>query len=589
MEINEVLGNCLDRIEKQEKHKHYEHTVKLANDYRALVTGVGLEDFLRRLKKRESDNDFIARKELTEFINKSVGESLIKPIKKLMRLTNVHSMIKYKDGSDNEIADVFIKFASIKGEDDVENYIEEELIIQSIIDPNSFVIMDKYIGVDGEDYPEVQEIPSENVFYYSYKHGRLECLVVQTKNHLDKAVYHIYEADNIIVLEELEDKDGDSIKEEIENGFKYKIGKKVYSLEIFNHGLNMIPAFRVGFKSDIRTNRETKESFIDPAVPYLKKLVASVSEFDLANAKHAFPRVFAYEQRCPGTPEKNEICHNGKIKTKNSVCDRCGGSGVLIPESSLDSIIMAIPKNREDFIDLSKMMHTESTDIELLNYMKETIKDYVSQAEKSIYGTNTIVSDSMVKTATENIFDNEKRSDALQPFAKNISKWWVKIHEKGLMLLGKDDGAIVEHRYPRNLKMQSVSDMIQEIKMLKEGGADNVFVDAVQDEIAEKRFVDKPNALKRYKVYKEHKPFNGDSEVTVQYKISNGLVRKSDEVLWANFIDIMDKAEKSVVGDVQFIDLPFEKREELVSSVLDIYVNNLNTFDSLLGSIDEEE
>ena len=123
----------------------------------------------------------------------------------------------------------------------------------------------------------------------------------------------------------------------------------------------------------------------------------------MANLKHAFPRLFGYERKCVGIPHEHKHCDNGKVKTDGSVCTVCNGRGILVPESSMDSITLPLPKDPHDLHDLSKLSHTEGTDIPLLNYMKETILEYVQDAEKSIYGVITLGKNEVTKTATENI------------------------------------------------------------------------------------------------------------------------------------------------------------------------------------------
>ena len=588
MILTKDILKAVKGIETQTKHKHYAHTVELAKDYRALMTGEKplLEPYLRKLKKRESKEDRTERLELTEFINKAVGEHLTKTVRKLMRISNVHEVIKYdkdeKDLEGTEMVDLMSKFFRVSEDGDVNGYIEDDLLMQSIIDPNTFVILDKFED-NGVDMPYATDIPSEHIFDFVYRHRVLNMLTVETSFLIDKKTYnkyHIYTPDSIIVLTGREKvssvKDFDY--EELESDQTIKLKDKYYNVEIYDTQLGVVPAFRLGFKPDLRTNRETKESFIDPAVPYLKKLVGSVSEFDLANLKHAFPRLFGYERKCPGIPHEHKQCDNGKVRTDNSVCTVCKGKGILVPESSMDSITLPLPKDPNELHDLSKLSHTESTDIPLLTYMKETITGYVQDAEKSIYGVVSLGKKEVTKTATEKLLEQESISDALEPFAKAISKWWKSTYILGAKLLKMDNGLVIEHQYPRNLRIQTVGEMIEEIKVLKDSGADSIFLEAVQDEIAEKRFVDKPTLLNKYRIYRDHKPFNGDSEQTIQYKITNNLVTKKDSILWANFIDIMEQIEfdQHELGK-EFVELPKNKRNELIEAKLKEYTEDLST------------
>jgi hypothetical protein len=586
MILSEQTIKAIKGIKDGKRHKNYDHTVKLANDYKALMTGDKdlLKDYLRILKKRENEEDRMERIQLTEFINKSVGEHLTKTVRKLMRISNIHMSVKYNSKEQKatgiEVVEFMSRFERFSEEGDVDGYIEEDLIMQSIIDPNTFVVISKFDS-NGVEMPYAKDIPSKNIFDYSYSYGELQMLNVETSQEEKKelSIYYVYTKDEIIILREIDKQPTLSEFDYIEltTGQTIKLKERYFTVEVYETKLGVVPAFRIGFKSDIRTNRETRESFIDPAVPYLKKLVGSVSEFDLANLKHAFPRLFGYERKCPGQPMQGKHCDNGKIKTDGTDCSVCKGRGILVPESSMDSITLPLPKDPSELHDLSKLSHSESTDIELLRYMKETIVSYVQDAEESIYGVVSLGRKEIAKTATEKMLEQESISDALEPFAKAISKWWRMTHYISAKLLRMDKGIVIEHQYPRNLRIQSVSEMIDEIKVLKDSGADSIFLEAIQDEVAEKRFIDKPSLLKKYRVYREHKPFNGDTDISIQYKIANNLVTKRDSVLWANFIDIMEQVEndQSELGLV-FIDLPKEKRIELIEAKLEEYLEKLN-------------
>lgn len=589
MELTTDIIKAINAVETQTKHKHYDHTVQLAKDYKALITGEKdlLKGYLRVLKKRETEGDRKERLELSEFINKAVGEQLTKTLRKLMRLSNVHASITYDRGAEKlkgtEVVELMERFERISEDGDVMGYIEDDLLMQSIVDPNSFIVLDKF-EENGIELPYATDIPSKNIFNFKYRYRVLQMLTVETsftgEKGKDLNKYHIYTPDHILVLTQKEK--NQTVKEfsyeEIVNGEIINLDNKFYEVELYETNMGCVPAFRIGFKPDLRTDRETKESFIDPAVTYLKKLVGAVSEFDLANLKHAFPRLFGYERKCPGIPNEGKHCDGGKLKIGGGDCTVCNGRGILVPESSMDSITLPLPKDPADLHDLAKLSHTEGTDIELLEYMKKTILDYVQDAEKSIYGVITLGKDEVTKTATEKILQQEVISDSLEPFAKAISKWWKATHLIGAKLLTMDKGIIIEHQYPRNLRIQSVGEMIEEIKVLKDSGADSIFLEAVQDEIAEKRFVDKPSLLHKYRVYREHKPFNGATEQSIQYKIANNLVRKEDAILWANFIDIIEEIEyEQNEKNKEFVDLPKGERNALIEEKLKKYVTDLTT------------
>ena len=78
MDIIEKLKVFKKLIKGNKRHADYARTVELASEYKAHVSGVGLDAYLKKFARREDDEMFEQRKRLTNSISQSVASSLQK-------------------------------------------------------------------------------------------------------------------------------------------------------------------------------------------------------------------------------------------------------------------------------------------------------------------------------------------------------------------------------------------------------------------------------------------------------------------------------------------------------------------------------
>ena len=102
MDVTEKLKKFKKKKSSNKKHADYQRTVDLAKEYKAHVSGVGIDDYLKRFAKREDEEMFEQRKRLTNSISQSVASSLQKPFYKVARNKNVKKKFTLKGDKNRE-------------------------------------------------------------------------------------------------------------------------------------------------------------------------------------------------------------------------------------------------------------------------------------------------------------------------------------------------------------------------------------------------------------------------------------------------------------------------------------------------------
>ena len=113
MEITDLVG----LIAKQSRHKDYNRVCELAKDYKAWVTGIGLDEQLRQITKRESKEDFTQRVALTAHIIPSAVNKARAVFTKGLRSNAINLFYSHTDKAKTEsLSEVLAEFYGMKNE-----------------------------------------------------------------------------------------------------------------------------------------------------------------------------------------------------------------------------------------------------------------------------------------------------------------------------------------------------------------------------------------------------------------------------------------------------------------------------------------
>ena len=609
MDFTEKLTKFKKKKSSNKKHADYQRTVDLAKEYKAHVSGVGIDDYLKRFAKREDEEMFEQRKRLTNSISQSVASSLQKPFYKVARNKNVKKKFTLKgDKTREEIVQKMI--SGFYGTNELNTkgldfWLKNRFIELTFTDPNAFVVIEweaKPENVPLEPYP--YEVNSIDAYDYVYKHGVLNELFTrqsETIIYLDKDGAEKEKVVDAFTLYEI----GSSLKvvEYCPKYFEAKgividetrqmtfVENEIHFIATYNEtNLDFIPAFRVGYIRDTATDGRTFVNPFESAMPYFRKALKAVSELDLSITLHTFPQKLQYVTKCKGKGTKK--CNNGMVSGTQTVCSECKGSGLQIHTSGQDAIYFPLPDTPDEMFDLDKILVYKQPPIDLIKFQDDYVRNLNKDAHLSVYNSNMFLAEDpqFAKTATEVNTNTQGIFDTLFPYTEKFSEVWKTAVKVFVRLSGFLTDFELIHIFPTDLEIKTVAVLMAELKLANESEAPSYFRDAILEEIANQVY--EGDELGREKHFTRHKffPFSGKTETEIQFLMASPYVSNFTKVLYANFEAIFTDIEKAVPNFYKLnYNLQWEKLNEFVKPYLEEIKQQSEPMRIDWGATDTEE
>jgi hypothetical protein len=507
-----------------------------------MVSGDGISDLLRRIVKRETEEEFEMRKTITNSIIPPTLASTKMPFQKTVRTKPKKRDISW-GGNDEARKDEFEKFIEgYWGDASLEKFLEYAYVDYNYIDPNAFLIteFDRFDPRKEKARPYPFIATSEQCVMYEIKNNILLYLIVRLPikykvNSIDTEGYKytIYLGQDTITFTQAE---GPGEGETVE------IEKKYYTVEYFAPKNTKVPARRMGYKRDAETQGRTFVSVFHDVIPYLNKTLKIDSELDLSTAMTAFPQRFEYVTSC------NECGGSGILKD-GKMCGYCKGTGrEPLHNSTMDVITLHLPRNKEEMIDLENMLVYKSPPIDLLTFQKDYINELRANVYLMMFNKELLDKNEVAATATEKVLEIDNLNDTLRPFARSLSTLWKFVVADIATYTDNAKGIEIEHEYPEDFKFKSMTEMMRELQAAKDANASTSTIAKIEDDINEKLYADQPYDLKVIRIKNSLNPFRGYKEETIALLISQNLTTKFNAVLYANIESIFNEIENEVPG-----------------------------------------
>jgi hypothetical protein len=512
---------------------------------------------LEQIITRESQAEFDQRKRLTNSIIPPTLASTKLSFQKAVRKKPKVRKIDWETEGDYEKrqAELEKKIAEYWGDASLEKFFEYAYVDYNYLDPNAFLIteFDEFDSNKEKAKPYPFIATSQQAIMFEFKNNILQYLVVKLPIALvdDKgkeyegSKYTIYLGTDTIVFTEVRDK---PIFYTLDNEFPegIEIGGKYYTVSYFIPKSDKIPARRFGFKHDSQTQGRTFVSVFHDVIPYLNKTLKIDSELDLSTAMTAFPQRFRYVNPCPD-------CKGGML-LDGKTCGTCHGTGKEpIHASTMDVVTLDLPSDKLDMIDLDKLLVYKAPPIELLEFQEKYIQNLRASIYLMMFNKELMTRNELTNTATEVKITEDNMNDTLKPFASGLSTLWEFVVTDIATFTDLGKGLIVEHQYPDDFKFKTAADMVDELKRFKEAGAASSTIAAVEDDLNEMLYADRPDDLKIMRIKNQHNPFRGYSEEAVRLLIAQNLTTKFNAVKWANLESIFNDLEQE--SDVWIYDM----------------------------------
>ena len=481
------------------RHKNYDRTVELYNQYLALSTGEGIEDYLTRFSSRESKEAFDERVNVTVDISKSVTKNLCHVFYRVTRTPGVR--INYETPKSDDYASILRDF----GRYGLAGYMEKRFTDLVKIDPNAWIVVD-FKGTDGNEYarPYPLEFYSPDVMDYAYNNSELLYVVVRQEiARIDNdgmlvnvTDYTCYTSDGAVKFEARPDVEtaqpfdpmgvyesgtlvGFNNRTEKIDG-KDKETADVYMVIIPEpYELERVPALNVGYIPDELTRGETFVNFFDNAVPYQLKLIKTNSEADISSCKHAFAQKLQFVRECPNNCEQD---NTGTYCVDGCACKTCGGKGYIdMHTSGLDCVTIPLNDDTKD-LNLDNLVKYVQTPVDTLRYQDEKVQSLIEMCKRVIYNSDIISKGEITDTAYQSMIESQNVLDTIYIYAVHYATCYAWMYEIIGAITGID--VTVNINVSKDMSLMTRDELISLASAAKQAGLNPLLIKVINDEIA---------------------------------------------------------------------------------------------------------
>jgi hypothetical protein len=589
MELQTALDYLPLVIEKDIRHIDYKRVCELATKYFAYYTGFGLDEMLQQVTSTETKEEFDQRKLLTKHITKSILNSTKIPFNKSLRKKPEYNKIDFiTKNKEDAIKEINEYIETFNGTRSLDEFLEVLFIEFNYHDPNAWSIVEFETNDPlrkAQPYPFIAT--SDQVIDFKLNNGILDYVIVmldikyqEEGKEKDGKKYTLYAGNETIVIQNVS-------KEYVlqPNQESIIIKDERYLKEVFTVKAKTDPdltpaAIRFGYLCDPKTQYRTFLSIFDCAMPYLEKTLKINSEFDQSNAMITFAQRYAYMPTCT-----HEGCNSG-IMPDGSNCPSCNGTGMVQAHSGVQQIIsLPMPRSKEEMLDLNGLLVYKTPPIELLTFQKDYINQLKIDIHTTIFNVDLISKSEVSTTATEQLLNRDNMNDTLLPFARHYSEvrthhvYFIAVYTDNVKTVRENNKTqpdiIITHKFPYDFKLKTLNELMGDLKAAYDSKASIATISAIEDDINEILYYDRPDELKKIRTINKYNPFRGNTPDEVKLMISSNLVSKFDQVLYTNLFNIFAELEREN-QEPWFYDLDEKKIYDLVVKKVEERTATLN-------------
>ena len=576
------------------RHKHYDHTKKVAKWCYQMMTGDDQREYLVQYKNSETGEQKENRIKIYSSLTQYVSHKTMKAFDAVKRVDNIKEVLEYPEQGETQtkkIEEIRERLAKFYNNSHAKNYLHEAFQFFNFYDPNGFLVieMENLDQLEKDVWTYPLEVTSKEAVDYKRRNGDLQYLTIMLpckykektdKNEVEEkegCAYTIYAADKAIRITELGEP-GKAVVPEgigtIELKSEQSDKATLFRYEEFETKSKVVPAIQFGYLKDPRTQRQTFVSPLYPAEKILKDLIITKSEYDLAKALHGFLQKFAFAEPCDFSmrPEKGPRlnCNEG-IMTDGSECPACKGTGYKLHHTVQDVILYELPRQGEgNGIKLADMVHYQEIPDHLIKAQKEDCEELANKVSKAVFNTEIFERSQVVETATAKRIDLDSVYNVLSEYSDHFALMYKFIVYITAVHLKNDDELSNEYVFPHDFKLESLMELIiNRAEMVKAG----VPMDAIfkQDlAIIERQYADDAETIARMAARLSWKPFYDKRENELMYVISTLDDDDFEKVLWTYYDRIMTDIENEKTKH-KFHELDYSDQKEIIEKKVGEY------------------
>lgn len=301
---------------------------------------------------------------------------------------------------------------------------------------------------------------------------------------------------------------------------------------------NICPAFRLG-AYPYKEHPEICELFAQSAVPALQDLMRDANYLAVMKTLHCFPDRAEYVKPCKHENEQGECCEGGwygGIRAADHRCKSCGGLGYAATVSEQTTKRLPWPESADELVELQKLSHYFERPIDIVQtYINETER-ITNQVVRVVMNQEIFERPSGTATATEIRVNYDRIYNKLMPFAEQVAAGWEYAYMVAFAYLGANGDA--EMRYPADMKMMSIDELLVQLGAAKANGAPIEVIDGINTDLIQKQYRAMPDVAADVSALQSWKPWRDKTDAQVAAIIGGRAETDFQRRLWENFTEI---------------------------------------------------
>lgn len=583
MNTQEAYDKIVEIIQADYRHPDYDRTVAVAEWAYSMMTGDDQGQYIN-VRLNESQDQKDQRERLYNSITGLASRQVASIFNKVRRTDGIQEMTDH-DNSDAKDALTAALDTFYKGQH-LREYLFDRLEYFTFYDPNAWIICERRntVNTEGatvavESYP--LEIPCHQAIDFAVDRGLVRYLVVgipRKEMHDDKEVtlfdYYLYAAGTTLHFHEYagtsEPMPGYSpvalIKPDDTTAF--------FLFQSFQTGSNEFPGFRAGCYADPATQGRTFFTPLHYAEKVYKDLMIDKSNHDVDRTIHHNPQKYVYAPMCRyENQETGERCDGSDSyfkDTKDHKCPRCHGKGSQYHLSSQDIVVISYDPEAPDLTlpPLSNFAFYVNLPDWLPKWMAEQIKDGINRVFSAVFATQIDGrANPGPQTATEVVLDYEQAYNVLQPYAELYSLGFetvVRVSADYLEL--NREGLTAMHRFPRDFKMETISQLLEKYKTAKAAGVSMDVLNGIERDILAKQYRNRPDLVANWAAFQNFLPFRDKTPEMIGFILSARSETDFDRVLYENFATLTGEIQTQL--ETWFYQIPYTEQKRLIGEAV---------------------
>lgn len=561
-------------VHKGYKHPSYNECVKKAHAMQVHANGEFPSDLIGERRPSESKAVFEYRKKIYQSVTEQPFSKIQNSLAKIRKSSDWTIQYKKKNAKvvDEESLEAYCEH-NFPDYESLTNWTFSVMLKQYLVDPNSLIIIYPLSVVDDNSYSTPFPFIFESEKVIDYIPNELAVILSDKKTPEGWDIYYFFN------------------QQEVWEAKQININGQYQLTMVIKHDLMLLPCVKMRAVFCEEYDGEIiYKSRLAPCLPSWNEAVREYSDMQASVVKHMFPTLVIHTNQvckvCSGTGKQLQI--EGKESVQVS-CGTCKGSG-SIPRSPYEDIQVSTQKAGEVPLPTPIAYYVEK-DTEIIKIQDERIDKHL------LRGYSAVNFDFLAVGLNQSGIAKELDRSELNAFIYDIAEDIIAIMDKMYLI-------IAEYRYnvilspaqrkeilphipvPEKYDIISESYLVEQMKAMKDIGANPFLINAIEIEYAQKKFStdDKIGELVRTSL--ELDPLAGHTDDSKQILAMNRWALPEDFIISANITAFIRRAMNE---NQTFLTMEFDKKMEVLRKYAKEVTDKLSAASNVKNALASED